>query len=105
MEQYANLVSVAENSALTKEHKVFISEEYLRVLGKSIKPTSKCKNCWTDALRELILATRPNKYEMCRGAYIVFDGVGYTRLNINDIIAQKILHEQPQYSHYFHIKK
>jgi hypothetical protein len=105
MEQYAELVSVAENSALTKEHKIFISEEYLSVLGKKINPTSKCKNCWNDALAELILATRPNKYEMCRGAYVVFNGVGYTRLNINDMVAQQILHDQPELSHYFNIKK
>ena len=105
MEQYAELLSVSESGTLSKAHKELISEEYLRVCGKVIKPTSKCKNCWGDALNELILATRPNRYEMCRGAYVVFDGVVYTRLNITDIIAQKILHAQPELSHYFHIKK
>lgn len=105
MEQYATLLSAAENGALSKEHKIFINEEYLRLLGKTISPKSRCKNCWNDALRELILATRPNKYEMCRGAYVVFEGVCYTRLNITDIIAQKILHEQPTIAHYFNIKK
>lgn len=105
MEQYVELLGVSEKGALDKAHKEFISSEYQRVLGKAIQVKSRCKNCWTDAINELILATRPNKYEMCRGAYVIYKGVGYTRLNITDIIAQKILQEQPEISHYFHIKK
>ena len=95
-DKLTNIKSVLDNSGtLTKADKDFIKASYLEVIGKEFNGKTKCRNCWKDALIEMIVKLSPNKIRMYCGCVEIYNGVQYTHRNITDAIARKIMEENP----------
>lgn len=96
MEDLKALLSVLENSGtLNAAEKKTIKDKYKSVFGRQLQSQKGCKNCWHDALIELITALKGNKYGMRAGDIIRYEGHIYGRKTITDDIAKAYLKENP----------
>ncbi len=80
---------------LSKDDKSVIKQTYFDTFGRFPNVEGKCKNCWKDAIIELIVKLSPSKYRMKFGAVEVYNGIQYGHKNITDEIAKKIIEENP----------
>jgi len=81
---------------LTDADKSFIRKEYERVLSKKLSTKSGCKDCWRDAIIEILSALKgKKKYTMHGGVIIRYNNVVYGRHNITDEIVEKYLLTNP----------
>jgi len=103
METLQELKGTLENSGvLSKKQKDYIKQLYETNLGKTFEVKPKCTDCWHDALIELIVFEKGDKIQMKGGAIVYVDNVLYTRLNITDEVALRVILEQPDKAHYFY---
>ena len=96
--------SVLDNSGtLTKADKAYIRRVYKETIKVDLVISSGCQNCWMDAIIILLASLRDNKIFMSAGLVVEFEGATYTRKNITDSVALKIMNERPELKMYFKI--
>ena len=95
MERLKALLSGVENSMpLTDADKSFIRKEYEAVLSKKLSTKSGCKDCWRDAIIEILSFGRKS-INMRNGDLIFVEGKCYSKLNVTLEIMNKHLKEFP----------
>ena len=104
LEQLTNLKSVLDNKGtLSKDDKAFIVQSYFDVFNRTLNiANTRCKNCYKDALIELIIKLSPRKIRMRYGCVEAYKGVYYTHKNITDEIALAIIEENPNSKNSFY---
>lgn len=96
MERIKALKSGIENSLpLSDADKSYIRKKYEEITSKKLSTKSGCRDCWHDAVIEIIHFGN-KKVKMYNGDIIFVDGVWYGNHNITKEIADKHLKEYPQ---------
>ena len=101
-EKFRQMKATLESGgSLSKSDKASIKAEYKRIQGTELE-VKNCPNCWHDALIIIITKLSKNVYFMKAGCVEIYDGVQYTRHNITDTVAEKIISENPDSANKFY---
>ena len=94
--------SVLDNSGtLTKADKANIKKLYKSTFKTDLVTSTGCSNCWLDAVILLSNSLRENKIFMSAGLVVDFEGKQWTRKNITDDVALRIMAAKPELKIYF----
>lgn len=93
MERLKNLKDRVENgSILSKSEKDYIKKKYVEITGKKLVTTkSGCKDCYRDALIEMLVFSKSDEWQMKNGAVITHNGTIFTKVNITQEIIIEFL--------------
>ncbi len=92
MDKIKNLKDRVENgSILSRNEKDFIKKVYSDKFGKQLQIVRGCKNCYHDALIELLISEKSGEWKMLNGAVIEHKGTIYTKINITQKVIAELL--------------
>ena len=104
-EKLKQMLGALESGALSASDKTFIRKEYLKSQGIKLDVNTNCPNCWSDAIIIILNSLKENKIITSPGFVAEYNGKIYNRHNMTDVIATKIMAENPKMEMYFSIKK